>query len=185
MSRILVIFGTTDGHTAKVARIFGEQLRFCGDDVEVVDAAERFPNPAEYDAVAVAASVHAGGYQRAIVRWTDRNHEALNRKPTIFLSVCLGILQPDPAVHRDLTRIVNDFLESTSWRPVETRFVAGALKYTQYNIFKRWLMKRIVRKAHGDIDTSRDYEYTDWAGLREFANGFSHRLSPSSIGKTA
>jgi len=33
-------------------------------------------------------------------------------------------------------------------------------------------MKRIVRKAGGDIDTSRDYEYTDWDDLRRFAGEF-------------
>jgi menaquinone-dependent protoporphyrinogen IX oxidase len=29
-------------------------------------------------------------------------------------------------------------------------------------------MGRIVARAGGDTDTSRDYEYTDWAALRAF-----------------
>jgi menaquinone-dependent protoporphyrinogen oxidase len=33
-------------------------------------------------------------------------------------------------------------------------------------------MVRIVRKAGGDTDTSRDYEYTDWEELRGFARDF-------------
>ena len=41
------------------------------------------------------------------------------------------------------------------------KHVAGALLYTRYNIFKRWIMKRIVAKAGGDTDVSRDYDYTD------------------------
>jgi menaquinone-dependent protoporphyrinogen oxidase len=33
-------------------------------------------------------------------------------------------------------------------------------------------MVRIVRKAGGDVDTSRDYEYTNWADVRAFAEEF-------------
>ena len=50
--------------------------------------------------------------------------------------------------------------------------VAGALRYTHYNWLKRWMMKRIVTKAGGNTDTSRDYEYTDWAAVRAFADEF-------------
>ena len=38
-------------------------------------------------------------------------------------------------------------------------------------------MKRIVRKAGGDTDTSRDYEYTNWADLRGFADRFNRIVS--------
>ena len=33
-------------------------------------------------------------------------------------------------------------------------------------------MKRIVAKAGGGTDTTRDYEYTDWNDLRVFAHEF-------------
>jgi menaquinone-dependent protoporphyrinogen oxidase len=35
------------------------------------------------------------------------------------------------------------------------------------------MMRRIVAKAGGDTDTSRDYEYTDWADVRTFAEEFA------------
>jgi menaquinone-dependent protoporphyrinogen oxidase len=50
--------------------------------------------------------------------------------------------------------------------------VAGALPYTRYNWLKRWVMKRIVAKAGGDTDTTRDYEYTNWEELRAFSEEF-------------
>ena len=34
-------------------------------------------------------------------------------------------------------------------------------------------MKRIAKDATGDTDTSRDYEYTDWAEVEAFANDFA------------
>jgi menaquinone-dependent protoporphyrinogen oxidase len=52
------------------------------------------------------------------------------------------------------------------------KIAAGALLYTHYNFFIRWMMKRIVATAGGDTDTSRDYEYTDWNDVRAFARDF-------------
>ena len=42
-------------------------------------------------------------------------------------------------------------------------------------------MKRIVAKAHGDTDTSRDYEYTEWNDIRQFANDFADTLTTSRL----
>ena len=55
--------------------------------------------------------------------------------------------------------------------------VAGALPYTRYSPLTRWMMRRIVAKAKGDTDTSRDYEYTDWEAVRRFAGEFALRVS--------
>jgi menaquinone-dependent protoporphyrinogen oxidase len=44
------------------------------------------------------------------------------------------------------------------------------------------MMKRIVRKAGGDTDTSRDYEYTDWGDLRAFADEFGKLVHDVSTG---
>ena len=185
MAHILVLFGTTDGQTAKVAEALASRLRFHRHDTDVVNAAYAQPDPSAYEAVIVAASVHAGGYQREIVHWASKNSPTLNTMPTVFVSVCLGILQHEPKVDRELQTIVETFLLSARWQPLETKIVAGALKYTSYNFVKRWLMKRIVRKAGGDTDTSRDYEYTDWTDLQMFADRFSAGLNVAPTAMSA
>ena len=68
--------------------------------------------------------------------------------------------------------IAERFFGKTLWRPHEVKVVAGALMYTKYWWWKRLAMRRIVAKAHGDIDTSRDFEYTDWEDLRSFTEQF-------------
>jgi menaquinone-dependent protoporphyrinogen oxidase len=180
MSRILVLYGTTDGHTAKVATALGDTLRASGVDVDLVEAGTREPGPQDYAGVIVAASVHAAGYQRPVRRWVRRHAAALRGKPTAFVSVCLGVLQKDPKVLQELTAIRERFFTATGWRPTMTETVAGALLYTKYNWVKRWIMKRIVRKAGGDIDTTRDYEYTNWTDVRQFANRFSSFVAGTS-----
>src|SRR5204863_59568 len=71
MTHILIVYGTTDGHTARIAHVLAEDLRALRCCVDLVDAAGtmRGPSPEGYDGVIVAASVHIGDYQRAVMRW--------------------------------------------------------------------------------------------------------------------
>lgn len=181
MSRILVLYGTTEGQTAKVARTLADTLREAGMTADVADAATDWPDARRYDAVMVAASIHARGYQRAVKRWVRANADVLNEKPTAFVSVCLAVLQRESKVHEDLSAIVDEFLRSTGWRPSTTKHVAGALAYSRYNWLTRLAMVRIVRKAGGDTDTSRDYEYTDWADVRAFAAAFARSVAARPV----
>ena len=173
MAKILVLYGTTDGHTAKVAATVAEELRTAGASVDVVEAGTNEPAPEDYAGVIVAASVHVGGYQRSVRQWVRRHAETLRRKPSAFLSVSLGVLQGDPQVQREVEAIVTRFLRATQWDPAMVQNVAGAVLFTRYNLIKRWIMKRIVAKAGGATDTSRDYEYTNWSDLRAFAERFN------------
>jgi len=180
MPRILVVYGTTEGHTAKVAGAVSEVLHSAGALVDVHSADDPAPAPDGYDAVIVAASVHAGRYQRSVEQWVKTHAAALARKPSAFISVCLGVLQREPKVERDLQAILNRFVGDTGWRPSVTKFVAGALPYTRYGWLRRLVMQRIVAKAGGDTDTRRDYEYTDWSDLRHFTVDFALGLSAFS-----
>ena len=171
MTRILILYGTTDGHTAKIAGFVADRLRALGAGVEVFNAATSNPDPTAYAGIIVAASVHAGGYQRSVVHWV-RAHaqtEVMRGARTAFLSVCLGILEKNPKVMADLTAIKSAFIARTGWTPTQFKIVAGALPYTRYGWIKRVIMRRIARKAGGATDTAHDHEYTDWLDLRAFA----------------
>lgn len=172
MFRILVVYGTTEGHTAKVATAIARTIDVSGASCDVFEAGPTTPGPDGYDGVIVAASVHAGGYQRPVTAWARRHSALLNATPGAFVSICLGVLQKNPEVERDLQQILGRFLSETGWRPRTTTMVAGALAYSKYSWYVRWIMKRIAAKAGGDTDTSRDYEYTDWNALSRFTVQF-------------
>lgn len=181
MSRVLILYGTTDGHTRSVAEAMGRTLQLDGLAVDVIEAARANPAARDYSAVIVAASLQAGGYQAAVEKWVREHARDLAARPTAFVSVCLGIMQKDDAaVMADLNRTVRRLSEKTGWQPGSVKFVPGALLYTRYNVFKRWIMRRIVAKAGGDTDTSRDYVYTDWNDVRAFAEDFRRRLAPAA-----
>lgn len=175
MTHILIVYGTTDGHTRKIAQVLAENLRALRCSVDIMDAAGlRWRlSPEGYDGVIVAASVHIGDYQRAVGRWVRTYAPILNQLPAAFLSVCLAVLEPGTKPRQEILRIMRRFLDRCGWRPAITKMVAGALPYTRYGWLKRLMMKRLVAKAGGDTDTTRDFEYTDWNDLRNFARDFA------------
>jgi len=183
MPRILIVYGTTDGQTAKICYFLASEMMRLGAEVDLVEAGTRSAEPSGHDAVVVAASVHAGGHQRSIIRWAHDHAAGLGAVPNVFISVCLGALQKEPKVRADLDRIREGFQERTGWRPDQVKEVAGALKYTRYGWLKRMAMRYIAGRAGGSTDTSRDHEYTDWMDLKEFAWSFVGGLPSDTSAK--
>jgi len=173
MQRMLVVYGTTEGHTEMIANAIATTLTSRGFDTDVIQAGTLDPNPADFDGIIVAASVHGGQYQKPVEQWLRTRAGQFGPRPSAFVSVCLGVLQHNPKVDADLDAIIHRFIDPIGWRPTVIKVVAGALMYTRYNFFMRWMMKRISAKAGGDTDTSRDYDYTDWKDLEAFAAGFA------------
>jgi menaquinone-dependent protoporphyrinogen oxidase len=180
MARILVLFGTSEGHTAKVAQVINDTLHSLGLDTDVIRAGTFDLSPRQYDGVIVAASVHGGHYQRPVAVWVRNHAGELSAMPSAFVSVCLSVRDKDPRIAAEAGALAQRFLDAAAWRPDTIKIVAGALLYTRYNFLMRWIMKRIVAKAGGDTDTSRDYVYTDWDDLRAFAGEFARRVSAAA-----
>jgi menaquinone-dependent protoporphyrinogen oxidase len=177
MSRVLILYATTEGHTARIAERIAQWLRDKGHVVEAQQAVAVSAdlNPASYDGVIVGASIHYGhhpGYLRALVR---RLRAALTTRPSAFFSVSLSAGGPG-ARPEAAQRYLETFLRQVDWHPPQTATFAGALQYSKYWTFKKLLMRMIVGHAGGDTDTTRDYEYTDWDAVERFADAFAQRF---------
>ena len=93
----------------------------------------------------------------------------LERLPSALISVSL-------AAHGDEENAegyVAKFEQETGWHPAHVGIFSGALLYTRYNFLKRQLMKKIAKdKGSADLDTTRDYVYTEWDGVKHFTEDF-------------
>lgn len=182
MARVLIVFGTTEGQTAKIAAHIGDTGRRLDHDTALCAAGDveetQLPG---FDAFIVGASLHEGRYQRAVGRFVERHAALLRSRPSAFFSVSLGAASPDERERADVARIMARLLEETAWTPQATESFAGALKYTRYSWLKRMLMKHIAEKEGGDVDTSRDFEYTDWEQVTRFAERFFTALDGAPV----
>ena len=172
--RVLIVFGTTEGQTAKIAGFVADRLRAKGHDALLIDAGVEAvsPPPTEFDAVLVAASLHAGRYQPAVIGFVRQHRAAIGARTNAFLSVSLAAAGHDAEDRTGLERCVTAFVGESGWRPDRIDHVAGAFRYTEYDFFKRWAMKYIAYRKGAPTDTTRDHELTDWADLSGFVESF-------------
>jgi menaquinone-dependent protoporphyrinogen oxidase len=178
-TKILVLYGTTEGQTRKIARFIADRLTTRGHEARLVDAAEVVPelDPRTFDAAVIAASLDTGHYQSAVVDFFRRHRNVLDIMPTTFVSVSLSAASHDADDLDGLARCLADFEHRTRWMPREVHHAAGAFRFTQYEFLKRWAMKYIAYRKGQPTDTSKDYELTDWDALGAFVDGFAADLA--------
>ena len=120
--------------------------------------------------------MHQGRHQTSLFAFVHDHRERLRRKPSAFLSVSLSMASDDADDRRDAADCANRFLEAAGWKPTLVHLVAGALRYTQYDFFKGWILKMIAATKGASTDTSRDHEFTDWRDLEAFTEAFLARV---------
>lgn len=175
MARILIAFGTTEGHTRKIAERVQEWLSEYGIEADLFDTASP-PGPIDwgaYQGAILAGSLHQAKHQPSLEKFVIDSKSHLSAFPTLFLSSSMSAVGKDDVHQRDAWKCIDQFYDQTGFTPTLASPVAGALPYTKYNWLEKVLMRAIVSREGGDTDTSRDYEYTDWPELRKLVMGFA------------
>lgn len=167
--RILILYGTSEGQTAKIASFLAERFTGAGQQVALIDAS-RQPASLEvtdFDAAIVAARVHAGRYPSRILRFARRNRASLEAIPNAFVSVSMSAANHVPGDADRVAKYAADFIARSRWSPNRVYHVAGSRLYTRHNLVGRWILGIVDRHRY---DTSRDHEWTDWTALQRFAD---------------
>lgn len=162
----LVAYASTEGHTRKIARRVLDIIADQGHVAEMLPLADAHDvDIAAYDGIILAASIHINHYQRALSDFASANATALNGKPTLFLSVSLASAGHDAEDWSGLEKIEADLERATNWTPGRVEQVAGAYKPASYDIFRGFIMRRIIMAKQPDHDPDADHDYTDWPAL--------------------
>lgn len=176
--KILAVYGSNYGQAQAVLQRVTAALEARGHSVTTFkgDAAPANLVVGDFDAAVVAASIRMGKYQPYMLDFVRSRADALNALPTAFVSVNGTREASDAEWQDEAAGFVREFLEQTGLRPRWQASFAGKLQYRSYDLFTRWIMKRITRGRGGPVDTSRDYEYTDWDAVDRFAGEVAHGL---------
>jgi menaquinone-dependent protoporphyrinogen oxidase len=165
----LIAYAGRHGQTRKIAAHIARRLRRELHSVELYDALIPIdPRTLEQaDAIILGSAVHFGRHMPELRELATAKRSLLARKPSAFFSVSVG-----SNAYEDIGRFCRD----TGWDPSQIGRFAGALRYTQYGMITRFVMKQMAARSGKETDTSRDYEYTDWDAVDAFASDFAQRL---------
>lgn len=173
--RLLIIYGTIEGQTRKICRFLKEEAEKLGHTADLAEATDEPYSPENHDAAILASSVHMSGYNSALLQYAHQNAGMLNKMPSAFVSVSLTAAfteNQDPESWDELQEITERFFEESHWKPQLVEYAAGALRYTHYSWFKKFIMRQIAKQTHHETNSSQDYEYTDYNQLRSFLKEF-------------
>jgi menaquinone-dependent protoporphyrinogen oxidase len=179
MKPVLVVYGTIEGQTRKIAEFIAAALQARGVEVDLVDSAAEdaaLVQPVHAAAI-VCASLHRHKYPPSLLHFVKENRGWLAGIPAAFVAVSLAATQLDEHNRDELREVADAFCRKTGWTPGIIHHVAGALRYSRDGHFKQALMKLIARRQEGQVDTSRDHEYTDWNDLTAFVEAFLAAIS--------
>ncbi len=174
MASTLIVYGSAYGQTRKIVERVAARLHEAGIESTIVkgDALPPGLRPGDYDGVIVAGSVLFGKHQKYLETFVLQHLELLNRRPSMFLSVCGAASRDTPEGETLASKYRIAFLKRTTWAPRLAHSLGGAVPYTRYPFFTRLMLRLINASTGGPVDTSRDWEFTDWEVVDRLAREF-------------
>ena len=170
---ILIAFGSTEGQTRKIVHHINTSLEGSQHSFTMFDCAGSEPelDINSFDAFIVAGSVHQEAHQPYLVDFVKDNLAVLDAKPGAFISVSLSISLPDG--RGEAEKYVDEFVKETGWEPQEIHLAAGAIRFLEYDFFKRFTVEHMVLQGKKMPDkSSGNPEYTNWNALDKFVETF-------------
>jgi menaquinone-dependent protoporphyrinogen oxidase len=173
VSRILVAYSTTDGHTRHICERLQQVMAEQGDEVVVAPLAQAdgLELPA-FDKFVIGASIRYGKHQPAVAQFIARHQALLESRPNAFFSVNIVARKPEKSQPGTNPYLIK-FLRQISWKPKLLAVFAGRLDYPSYGVFDRFMIRMIMRMTHGPTDPTAVIEFTDWAQVQAFGRRVS------------
>jgi len=170
MSRIFIVYSTTDGHTVKICSRLKALLEEENHEVESVPVESAGGEALEAaDKVVIGASIRYGKHSKKIHEFVGRYAAVLERRPNAFFSVNVVARKPNrntPQTNPYLRR----FLTQIAWEPMHLAVFAGKIDYPSYGVFDRSMIRMIMWITKGPTDPKAQIEFTDWDKVREFGD---------------
>ena len=172
MSSLLIIYSTTDGHTKTICErikdFFNEKGLVNIVSLEQVNKI----NLNQFNKIIIGASIRYGRHSKSLYKFIKLNKDILNQKQSIFFSV--NVVARKPEKNKPETNpYIKKFLKISNWMPKKIGVFAGKVDYPNYGFFDKYIIKFIMYITNGPTDTSKSYEFTDWAKVDEFIKEIS------------
>lgn len=171
---IAILYESRHGQTKKIAQKIQDQM--VKQSVTVSLARCRDKNARDLiskaDALLFGSSIQMGKVDSHLIKLIRSSTSEINKKPNGLFLVSLANKTQTAESKEHVKTYFSAVTDSTGWKPGATLSCSGALPFTRYNFFIRFMLKQIGKKQGENYDTSKDYEYTDFTEVETFALTF-------------
>ena len=169
MTKLLMIYSSTDGQTKKICERIIESLinKSSVNLVSINDALNL--NMENYEKIIIGASIRYGRYNSLVLKFVNKNLKILQKKYCAFFSVNV-VARKENKNTPESNPYIRKFFDRTEWKPNLVSVFAGKVDYPNYNFLNKFIIRFIMFITKGPTDTSMSYEFTDWDKVKLFAD---------------
>jgi menaquinone-dependent protoporphyrinogen oxidase len=167
VKKVLVLYSSLRGHTARVSRRICESIDAAGGSaamMEVTEAIHEGVDWGRYDVVVLGAPVIYGSYDKAFMDFVRRHQAELDSKPNSFFNVSVVARTPAKATVEG-NRYMQKFLQLSPWKPKDLKVIAGKVNYPAWRWYDVIMIQLIMKMTQGPTDRHTVIDYTDWADV--------------------
>lgn len=169
MSRICIVYSTTDGHTLEICQRLGQLLERAGHRVELIalDAVSTI-DWAVCDKIVIGARIRYGKHHPDVAAFIERHLDQLQARPGAFFSVNVVARKPGKDTVAG-NPYLQKFLKTIRWKPTELAVFAGKIDYRKYRLGDRLMIRFIMWLTRGPTHPDACVDFTDWQAVEAFA----------------
>ena len=169
MSKIIIIYSTTDGHTREICLRLLKIIEQNNNAVTLIPIEEVNDFDLNlFDKIVIGASIRYGKHHANVYELIKRQSKILEQKPNAFFSVNVVARKPDKN-QPDTNPYLKKFLSQIAWKPKELVVFAGKIDYQKYKAWDRFMIRMIMRITKGPTDPNTAVEFTNWKQVDQFA----------------
>jgi menaquinone-dependent protoporphyrinogen oxidase len=167
VKRVLVLYSSLRGHTARVSRRICESIGAAGGSADMMAVTEAIHDGVDwsrYDVVVLGAPVIYGNYDKAFMEFVRRHRAEIDAKPNSFFNLSVVARTPAKATVEG-NRYMQKFLQLSPWKPKDLKVIAGKVNYPAWRWYDVIMIQLIMKMTQGPTNRHTVIDYTDWADV--------------------
>jgi menaquinone-dependent protoporphyrinogen oxidase len=168
MSRVLIAYSTTDGHTRRIGERLADVIEGQGHGVVLKPVADcDVADLQACDAVVIGAAIRYGHHKPEVAAFITQHQGLLDARANAFFSV--NVVARKPGKDRpEGNPYLRKFLRVIAWQPQRLAVFAGRIDYPSLGRLDRAMIRLIMWMTDGPTDPTRVFEFTDWSRVAAF-----------------
>ena len=173
MSKIIIIYSTTDGHTREICSCLMQVIEEHDNQVSLLSINDINSIDLEsFDKIVIGASIRYGKHNKKVYQFIKKHSQLLEKKSNAFFSVNVVARKPEKN-QPDTNPYLKKFLTQIPWKPKKLAVFAGKIDYQKYSFWDRSMIRLIMWMTNGPTDPKAKIDFTNWNQVKEFGQTIS------------